>query len=473
MARKVLLITVGGSDVPLVDSVDHNKPDFIYFLCSDDKDGFAGSYKTVDGDGKPCSDLRTCNHCKTTTGEARESIVKQLKLSIGDYEVVKIKHVDNVNHCYLEASRVIREIREQDPNTEIIADYTGGTKSMTAGLAAAAMDDGDVMLCVVSGKRPNLHKVEDGTQMARIIDNSRVIVEKKLLLLQKLWQDYHYQSCLSLLAEIYERPMSDDDLLDQLEKIRYLCLAFEAWDRFDHAGAHKILKREKDRVPEKYMQFLGRILRTKTNWEEILEQKQRDGKTVPDTEGEAVDKAEELSRKGEKISHMLSFDPVYDLLLNAHRRAALGRYDDAVARLYRALEMFGQLNLLRWDEPLHTGDIDIEKLPEQLRQEYETLRDPRDGTITLGLMQNYILLSRLGTPVGKVFDKQKNDLHKHLQTRNNSLMAHGITPISEADCQKMLAFVEEFIDTCCQELKEKSRFDADLQFDGVKLRLLD
>lgn len=39
------------------------------------------------------------------------------------------------------------------------------------------------------------------------------------------------------------------------------------------------------------------------------------------------------------------YEQVQDLILNAERRAVQERYDDAVARLYRAVEMVAQVRL--------------------------------------------------------------------------------------------------------------------------------
>jgi hypothetical protein len=41
------------------------------------------------------------------------------------------------------------------------------------------------------------------------------------------------------------------------------------------------------------------------------------------------------------------YEIVEDLLLNAERRAMQDRYDDAVGRLYRALELLVQIRLLQ------------------------------------------------------------------------------------------------------------------------------
>ena len=76
MPRRVLILTVCGSDEPLVTSIIKNKPDYIYFLCSDDSSDSprSSSYLTVEGEGKPCGSVQECASCGATKGERRESM---------------------------------------------------------------------------------------------------------------------------------------------------------------------------------------------------------------------------------------------------------------------------------------------------------------------------------------------------------------------------------------------------------------
>ena len=68
------------------------------------------------------------------------------------------------------------------------------------------------------------------------------------------------------------------------------------------------------------------------------------------------------------------YEKVGDLLRNAERRAAQSRFDDAVARLYRALELFAQLRLRKIlsregpnGEEMGQGfKLPLEGLPEEL-----------------------------------------------------------------------------------------------------------
>ncbi len=136
------------------------------------------------------------------------------------------------------------------------------------------------------------------------------------------------------------------------------------------------------------------------------------------------------------------------LLLNAERRAKQERYDDAVGRLYRALELLAQIRLLVTYD-IKTGDVDIEKLPEPLRNEYEKMRSPDKGKIQLALKKSYELLAEFpNDPIGRLYQENANRIINALETRNNSLFAHGFQPITESDYQKVSEVFVNFIETC-------------------------
>lgn len=436
MQHKVMLVTVGGSSEPIVTSILDNKPDHVFFICSND------SAKTVNGPGKPCDEVKKCEICGARKGKMSESIVARTGLAESSYTIKRIDQLDDINDCYLLARELIRAVRADMPTAEIVIDYTGGTKSMSAGLVSAAMDDGNVRICIVKGRRDNIHVVKDGTQAARIIDDSKILVEKRLQSLTSLSNQYYYQSCLELLREMAGRPLPSQ-IHDFLEQLRYLCQGFETWDRFDYQSALEFLKPYKDQLVN-HIRFLREICCVNELW------------------SSAPAKLQQKSKK-ERV-RLFSFAPVYDLLLNAERRSLQGRYDDAVARLYRALEMFGQINLFRWDSPLNTGDLDINLLPVGLRHDFESRRDPVTRKVTVSLMQNYLLLGQLGSKVGAIFISYRDRLKKELGKRNYSLLAHGVTPLGKSDYEGMNQVVESFLTECCTALGEKYVQKKELQF---------
>jgi len=448
--KKYLILTVGGSDAPVVNAIELIKPNFVYFICSDDTDKTRGSYTTVDESGKPCGIIKTCPNCNHQHGEMKSSIVAQTGLEKENFKIIKISQIDDLNDCYIKSGEVIQEIRKNDPAAAIIADYTGGTKSMSSGLAAAAMDDGNIQISIVKGRRLDLHKVKDGTQSARLIESSRIFLEKKLKLVEGFWSNYDFRSSLEVIAEIAGKPLSSE-YYDRLDKIRYFCSGFEAWDRFDHQAALEQLKPYKNEPYLKHhSKLLSEIIRVKQWWP-----------------GESLEDPAKKSFK--QRAHIYCFAPVFDLLLNAKRRVKQGRYDDAVARIYRALELFGQLNLLRWEKPLATSDLNIEFLPENLKKRFQ-IQEASGEKITLALMQGFFLLEELETPVGRAFDKHCKKLKLVLNKRNNSLMAHGIIPISKEDSLEAISIVENFLLGSLTELgEEKPDFEL-LQFPADLLK---
>ena len=123
---------------------------------------------------------------------------------------------------------------------------------------------------------------------------------------------------------------------------------------------------------------------------------------------------------------------VDDLLLNAERRAAQGRYDDAIARTYRALELAAQTRL-KTKYSLDTSDADLEKVPEGLRSSLEAYRS-EDGQIRIPLFAAWRLLSDIEDEAfGKWFQTNKGKVQDFLGTRNMSILAHGNQPIGKAD----------------------------------------
>jgi CRISPR-associated protein (TIGR02710 family) len=121
-----------------------------------------------------------------------------------------------------------------------------------------------------------------------------------------------------------------------------------------------------------------------------------------------------------------------DLLANARRRQAEARYDDAVARLYRATEVIAQARLREALNIGETGAVPLDRLPESLRAEFASRRRD-DGTVFLGLQDDYRVLQALGAPLGQRFydlglaDRQRSPL----TARNQSILAHGFEAASE------------------------------------------
>lgn len=401
MAQKcVLICTVGGSHQPIVTSILQHRPQFVHFLCSDDAGKVKGSYTQVVGEGKVLKSSREIDKPDLP------NIATLADLSGEQVHVHKIKGFDDLNACYLETVRVIVEARRRTPDARIVVDYTGGTKSMTAGLAAAALDDGRCEISLVAGQRNDLSVVQDRTEFVRPIHVWDAQALRRIQASRELLRRFDYAAAEQVLLDAAAR-FAGEHTLEKLQRGIALCRAFDAWDKFRHSDAQRLLQPYQAAfVP------LWRVLRC-------------------------------LS--GECQGH--GFEWVEDLLLNAQRRALQERFDDAVGRVYRALELTAQI-WLQVSHSIQTGNVELEVVPEAKRAEWERLREG-DGRIKIGLLKAWDLVAGFSEdPLGRLFVEQRARLLDFLRVRNESLFAHGFRPVSNSDYQKHVPSVMEFLQSC-------------------------
>ncbi len=133
-----------------------------------------------------------------------------------------------------------------------------------------------------------------------------------------------------------------------------------------------------------------------------------------------------------------------DLLANADRRIEEGKHDDAVARLYRALELQGQIAFERVFGQ-ETSKVEVRSLPDGLRDEYARKYPGDDDKLRLPLFAVYRALAEQGDEVGKRFLEAWGEVRKILESRNSSIIAHGLRPIGEEQARKFRGIVVTFL----------------------------
>lgn len=410
---KILLITVGGSPQPILTAIDALQPDRTIFFCSE---GVKGSKNLVIGVGKPCkirqndqSTLELPNiptHLSLTNFQA-------------DIDLVLIQNPDDLAECYQRITDTIRLLK-QSANVHIIADYTSGTKSMSVALAMAIADNQDTLYVTTSTNRENSTKVERGEATERVRTVEITVKRKIEQFLPPLLKQYNYTGAIAELKSLLQLELPIESR-GQVRKLKDYCNSFEDWDRFNHKEALQLIQPYMSQPKVRSLgMFLKRIISSRA---EIDEQ---------------FSSTENVKCHGYEI--------VEDLLLNAERRAAQQRYDDAVGRLYRALELLAQIRLWKAHK-IKTGDVEIDKLPEFVRQSYTALSiNAVDGKIQLALNKSYILLSELPEEsLGKLYQQQASKIQNALKIRNYSLFAHGFSPIMKAEYQAFSEIVVSFI----------------------------
>jgi len=188
------------------------------------------------------------------------------------------------------------------------------------------------------------------------------------------------------------------------------CEAFYLWDIFHYEEAYKKLKNYAMEY-EKEFKFLLRI----------LEKEKRNG-----------------------------YEPFFDLVSNAKRQKEMGYYDNAVARLYRALELFAQIRLKN-EYKIETNALEksLDKLKN--KEKWEKKKNEK-GEIKIGLESDYELLNELEDPIGKIYMENRNEFLNNIKIRNLSYLAHGNDPVKEENWKSFLNFFEKFIKECCNRI---------------------
>ncbi|MBW4652554.1 MAG: TIGR02710 family CRISPR-associated protein [Kaiparowitsia implicata GSE-PSE-MK54-09C] len=416
----ILFLTVGGSPAPILTAIQSLRPDRTIFICSS---GPRGSLSQITGEGNPCEIRRGAE-----VVDRQPNIPTQLGMGTrfnADTDLVLLDNPDDLAECYRLIAAKINAIQRESPGGELYADYTGGTKTMSLSLAMSALDYGVSLYLTTNATRENLFRVERGQSTERA-PTTLLTVERALNQdLPRLLQDFNYSGAIATLQALLQSLELPADQKRHIRQQRDLCAGFDAWDRFDHLAAWDLLSMHLDRK-HPHALALKRVLTSRQAIDPNF--------TAPTT----------LPGHG--------YELVEDLLLNAQRRAHQQRYDDAVGRLYRALELLAQIRLKQHYD-LETGDLDVTKLPEFLRETYVADRNPRTGKIQIPLWKSYLLLSQLlDDPLGRHFQPQANRLQDALHVRNQSLLAHGFTPVTNRDYQNSGQVIQTFIETALDAL---------------------
>lgn len=389
--KKILILSVGGSPEPIINAIKFYNPDFVYFFCSS---GSKGSAVTVDGTGDPCGDKRkarcpNCGHEYYLGNPKGKAIVVQTRLSKDKYQIVGVADPDNLTECYSKLIGLANSIREKHPDAQVIANYTGGTKTMSVAMALVGTMTQEWDLSLNKGPRLDIIKVRAGDTPV-VVNKWQILSEQRLESVRKALANYDYALAEAIVSECLLHPL-EAGFQNKLLKIKQICDAFNFWDRFDHKQALELLKPYGKEFSQ-YIIVLKRIL---------------------------------------KQTKSTGYELVSDLLTNAERKATQERYDDAVARLYRATELFAQIRLEQI-RGYKLGKLKLEELDEYLRPEYSKyVRE--GGRLILGLREDYELLYKLKDPIGEEFKQNESKILDALSYRNSSIFAHGITPLREND----------------------------------------
>ena len=380
-----LIVSVGGSPRPIVETIEEKKPDCILFVASE------GSRGQVEGEILPVS-----------------YAVQHETLTLTDHE--------NIGTCYREIRDGAREWLERRglSEDEVCVDNTGGTKTMSSALVLAGVERFSAF-AYVGGKREGLGVVLDGAETVITSQNPwNQYAARDLERANWLLSESHAHAAARILNEAAGR--CDDEFKNKIKGFANLARALGEADmfRFGRSGASGMFNRARGGLQHTldYRTFKGLAALSDNGWREVDKQISADGKTP-------------------------GRETLLELLANAERRAKQSRYDDAAGRLYRAVELRGQ-QLARDAFGAELGRPRLDDFPANRRADAQALlgAPDEDGRYKLGVQKLYAALSLSEDSTLREHGAAYERLKGHLAVRNQSLLAHGLQPVSEGAFNK-------------------------------------
>jgi len=396
---KLMIMSLGGSPEPLKRSIDANRPERIVFLASHDSVALAGE------------------------------ILKghEPKLS-AVYEITD--DPNSMFESYKAARRCVDRAGKAGASPEdVVVDYTGGTKVMTAALILATIGR-PYHFNYVGGDRRNkngLGTVTDGYEkMFAEMNPWSVFAEEERRQVVTLFNRRRFSAVLEIIDSCNTRDLPEE-IRSYFAFVRPLAEAFMFWEQFNHDVA--------ERKIEAGLVALAAYLKSRPD---------------PDLEAFAA-RAQAcrdfLARLLQETDRLKRLHPILmdDLLNNARRRMADRRFDDAAARIYRALELYGQI-VFNEVVGCSNNEVRPEMVPMEIREEFTgKYYDKTKKALKLPMTATFEFLKCMGNEAGTRFFESKKEIKNIQSSRNESILAHGIRPVGEKAAASIWTTVSGFL----------------------------
>lgn len=377
-----IVVSLGGSPEPIIRALRARRPAHALFVVSE-----------------------------SSAGSVEDEIVPQLDGYVPQYQKAVVSDEQVLGTCYREIrvrlARWLEEVR-LDP-ARVYVDITGGTKVMSAALALAAVEHcNDFTYIGGDARDPITGRVLDGNE--EVIESANpwnTYAMRDLERANRLLREGQADTASAVLNEAAQR--CDASRKRRLNAFAALTEALGRSDRFEFGKAYNILKDRRNdlELSLEYETFL-KVDGLWRHWEAVRDEVKEDKKTP----GRAT---------------------LLELFANADRRAGQGRYDDAVGRLYRAVELRAQ-QLVKQAFGAELGKPSLDDFPSARREEVRAeLGEPgsADGRYELSLRQLFRALEFSDDAELRAQAGSYESVRRPLQDRNSSLLAHGVKPVAE------------------------------------------
>lgn len=335
---------------------------------------------------------------------------------------------NDADRAYAHFDAVLSETVRRVRPGQVVADFTRGTKAMSAALVMAATRHEVPRLRYITGQRDRRGMVEAGSEAICSIGTTVVAGHRRL----DLARDLMWRGSFAAVEAALPDPehgcagLYPSDLTEIARAVRTATQFYAAWDRLDYAAAAQVAV---SRSPGSDWEALWPSLAMR-DWVEAL--------------------ACETARSDSAAMSARLRRLVVDLLANGERRLRQGQHEDALVRAYRVLELIGQVRL--FDRGLDSSNLDanheaVQLLQKKIKKKKQApLAERSDGTLLAGRFQVARILKECGDQLAqRLLDFEGKALLKPT-LRNNSLLIHGFAARAPEDAESLRGLFEDLAD---------------------------
>lgn len=373
--RHVLIVTVGQTRAPIEIAITELLPDGVVFVAS--------------------------QQSHTVAAE----LISQLPEGISHHTLL-LRDPEDLQESYEKGREALEQALAWEAQA-ITADLTGGTKPMVAGATLALSGRGVTFSYVGGEKRDDYGRVQSGHERLRLLEDPATRLHlREWEGFVRAWNGGRFPEAESHLQQIRSRPLRRSEA-SFYERLQGVTLALDAWDAFYHERSLELLRANLDEalaIAEAWRH--GGKVRV---LQQLLEHRER---------------LTRLVETGASPSRLL----LADLLANAEHRAEMGRFDDAVARLYRAVELAAEVDIASRHQIILREHSTLGKLSPELREQARRMRGLKE-TLELAFAVD-LYFGKRGTLAQQLSGDYNTTLKPLLEVRHESVLAHGTKPVS-------------------------------------------
>lgn len=368
----------------------------------------------------------------TEQGERRflDKIIKETGLTQDQYKKDVLKYAD------LDVVDVYEKIKTRIKMFEgkkIAVDLTRGSRTMIAGAAIVGDFFGCDLVHIDKGWYDDIKRGEPGTEkFVKVKNPLHIFGDLEQIYAIELFNRYQYIASNLFFKDIIRKVPDPREF--EIKSLLSECYMF--WDSFNYTAALPILEKVINKINQYHIAILD-VERLKKNYDVLkhLNNVQYCNK-----------KFIEILKDEDTVIHL-----IIDIFCNGERRSEQKKYEDAVSRLYRIIELISQHRLAKIGIDTRSPDyskIDVERVKKCMKHVYGVRKIlPQE----ISLMDGHIILFAINDDIWK--DKKMKELKEFraaIKLRDYSFIAHGIQFVSKDVYEKLKGFTQDLLKTLCK-----------------------